>query len=92
MLGDRGLKFLPDEGAVAFQALEMDLFIVAESILPKPPEQLEPAFAQATQGAGVAVAPGLQRTAIAEGRLLAACHGANRTLLNGLLSVTSPRR
>src|SRR5437667_61266 len=56
MLGCRGLKFLPDEGAVAFQALEMDLFIVADSILPKPPEQLEPAFAQATQGAGVAVA------------------------------------
>src|SRR6266700_3771427 len=50
-----GLKFLPNEGAVAFQAVEMDLFIVADTVLPKPPEQLEPAFAQATQGAGVAV-------------------------------------
>ena len=55
-LGDMALKFLPDEGAVAFEAFEMDLFIVADAVLPKPPEQFEPAFAQAPQGAGVVMA------------------------------------
>ena len=55
MLGVRGLKFLPDERAASFEVFEMDLFVVADAVLPKPPEQLEPAFAQAAQGAGVGV-------------------------------------
>src|SRR5256885_14151330 len=56
MLGDLGLKFLPDERAMAFEVFEMDLFIVADAVLPKPPEELEPAFAQAAQGAGMVMA------------------------------------
>src|SRR5204863_10045064 len=55
MLGVRGLKFLPDERAASFEVFEMDLFVVADAVLPKQPEQLEPAFAQAAQGAVVGV-------------------------------------
>src|SRR2546423_14329336 len=50
------LEYLPDEGAMLLEALEVLGFLVRSALLPESPEDLQPAFAQATKSAGMTVA------------------------------------
>src|SRR6516162_4733854 len=50
------LKSLPDEGPTLLEALQMLAFVISRVVMPQSPEDLQPAFAQTTQRAGVGMA------------------------------------
>src|SRR5438132_12949942 len=51
--GGSVLEYLPDEGAMLLEALEVLGFLVRSALLPESPEDLQPTFAQATKSAGM---------------------------------------